>query len=70
MLGPGPRSEFQTIATRTQGVFFSEHVPCLAEQTNKLTVVHSLLHKDNGHPGAAYRGGPRPPVSAGHEPGG
>jgi hypothetical protein len=49
------RGEFRTIATNTPGIFFSEHVPCLAAQADKLTVVRSLTHGDNGHPSAAYQ---------------
>jgi hypothetical protein len=48
------RGEFKTIATKVPGIFFSEHVPCLAGVADKLTVVRSLAHKDNGHPSAAY----------------
>ncbi len=48
------RGAFRTIATRVPGIQFSEHVPCLARQADKFTVVRSLTHKDNGHPSAAY----------------
>jgi hypothetical protein len=48
------RGQFSSIATRVPGIFFSEHVPCLAAQADKLTVVRSLTHRDNGHPSAAY----------------
>jgi len=48
------RGEFSTIATRVSGICFSQHVPCLAAQADKLTVVRSLVHRDNGHPSAAY----------------
>jgi hypothetical protein len=48
------RGEFRTVSTRVPGIFFSQHVPCLAQQADKLTVVRSLTHKDNGHPSAGY----------------
>ena len=48
------RGEFSTIATTANGIFFGEHVPCLAGQADKLTVVRSLVHRDQGHPSAAY----------------
>jgi hypothetical protein len=48
------RGEFSTISTRVSGMFFSQHVPCLAAQADRLVVVRSLVHRDNGHPSAAY----------------
>lgn len=48
------RGEFRTISTRVPGIQFGEHVPCLARAADKLTIVRSLTHKDNGHPSAAY----------------
>ena len=48
------RGEFRTVATNVPGIFFSQHVPCLARQADKFTVVRSLTHKDNGHPSAFY----------------
>jgi uncharacterized protein (DUF1501 family) len=49
------RGEFGTIATRASGVQFSDQVPRLAEQADKLVVVRSLTHGDHGHPSAAYQ---------------
>ncbi len=48
------RGTFRTISTKVPGITFSEHVPCLANVADKLTVVRSLTHKDTGHPSAAY----------------
>ena len=48
------RGEFGTIATRVPSLRFSEHVAGLAAVADRLTVVRSLTHKDNGHPSAAY----------------
>jgi hypothetical protein len=48
------RGTFGTIATRVPGIFFTEHVSELAAVADKLTVVRSLTHRDNGHPSAAY----------------
>jgi hypothetical protein len=36
------------------GIHFSEHVPNLAAQADKLTIIRSLTHRDTGHPSAAY----------------
>ncbi len=49
------RGEFRTIATRAPGIHFGQHVPCLADQADKLTVIRSLTHQDTGHPSAAYQ---------------
>ncbi len=48
------RGEFGVIPTRVPGIHFSQHVPCLAAQADKFTIVRSLTHRDNGHPSAAY----------------
>jgi hypothetical protein len=55
------RGEFRAIPTRVPGLFFGEHVPLLAAHADKLTVVRSLAHRDNGHPSAAYE------MSTGHQ---
>src|SRR5262249_22075530 len=48
------RGSFETIATRVPGIWFTEHVSQLARVADKLTIVRSLAHRDNGHPSAAY----------------
>ena len=48
------RGEFNTLATSVPGITFSDRVPRLAGVVDKLTVVRSLTHRDNGHPSAAY----------------
>jgi len=48
------RGVFQTIATRTPGVFFSEHCRKSAQITDKFTVVRSHSHTDNGHSTGYY----------------
>jgi hypothetical protein len=49
------RGEFRPIATAVPGMQFSEHLPKLARQADKLLVVRSLSHKDTGHPSGAYQ---------------
>lgn len=49
------RGEFSPIATATPGVQFSEHLPLLAQHSEKLAVVRSLHHTVGGHGGALYR---------------
>lgn len=48
------RGEFQPISTSAPGMLFSEHLPRLARCADKLCIVRSLSHKDNGHPSGAY----------------
>lgn len=43
------RGEFQPIATRTPGLFITEHFPQLAQQTHRLAVVRSMTHDDPAH---------------------
>ncbi|WP_397569361.1 DUF1501 domain-containing protein [Schlesneria sp. T3-172] len=56
------RGAFQTIATKTPGVFFSEHCRKSAEITDKFTVVRSHSHTDNGHSTGYYY------LMTGHKP--
>ena len=49
------RGEFRAIATAVPGMRVSEHLPRLARIADKLLVVRSLSHKDNGHPSGAYQ---------------
>lgn len=43
------RGEFDTIATRTPGVFFSEHVERLADVSDKSTLIRSICHNQQNH---------------------
>lgn len=43
------RGEFDPIATRTPGVFISEHLPLLAARSDKWALVRSLSHSWNEH---------------------
>ena len=44
----GIRGEFQPIATRTPGVQICEHLPMLAERSERWALVRSLTHPFNG----------------------
>jgi hypothetical protein len=46
---PEIRGEFGTIATRTPGVRICEHLPLLAQRSNKWALVRSLTHPTNAH---------------------
>ncbi|HEV2947504.1 MAG TPA: DUF1501 domain-containing protein [Gemmataceae bacterium] len=43
------RGEFRPIATRTPGMWISEHLPRLAERSHLFALVRSLTHPFNGH---------------------
>ena len=45
----GVRGEFQPIATRTTGVQICEHLPMLAERSERWTLLRSLTHTNNDH---------------------
>ena len=49
------RGEFKPIATKTPGVFISEHFPLLAQQTHRLAIVRSMTHDDPAHLSTAHR---------------
>jgi hypothetical protein len=49
------RGRFQPIATRTPGIFISEHFPRLAQQTHRLGVIRSMTHDDPAHLSTAHR---------------
>src|SRR5437899_1704529 len=51
---PEVRGEFRPIATATPGVFFSEHMPLLASQSNRLAVIRSIHHDDSAHGRGMY----------------
>lgn len=46
---PGIRGEFQAIGTSTPGVLISEHLPLLAQRSEKWALLRSLTHPDNEH---------------------
>ena len=48
------RGPFQTIPTKTPGVFFTEHCRECAKISHKFTVVRSHSHADNGHTTGYY----------------
>ncbi|MEZ6142784.1 MAG: DUF1501 domain-containing protein [Zavarzinella sp.] len=48
------RGEFQSIATSTPGVRFSEHLPRTAQLAHRLCVVRSMSHDDLDHGSACY----------------
>lgn len=43
------RGEFQPIPTGVPGIRISEHLPGLAKRMERLAIVRSLTHKNNGH---------------------
>lgn len=43
------RGELGTVATRTPGVYFSEHLPKLAAMSDKIAVVRSVQHNQGNH---------------------
>jgi hypothetical protein len=48
------RGEFQPIQTAVPGLLLCEHFRELAKQTDKLTIVRSMHHRDSGHGSALY----------------
>lgn len=63
------RGEFSTISTKIPGVQFSDHMPRLAEISNRLAVVRSVTHNESAHQrGSIYMvEGRRPPRETGVE---
>src|SRR5438270_13901031 len=53
---PGTKTggEFKAIDTRIKGLKFSEHLPRVAEQADKLAVIRSMTTKEGNHDRAAY----------------
>ena len=53
---PGTKTggEFKAIDTRIKGAQFSEHLPLIAEQADKLAVIRSMTSKEGNHDRAAY----------------
>jgi hypothetical protein len=48
------RGEFQPIATSVPGLSITEHLPRLAAQAKRYTVIRSVTHRDNDHAIGAY----------------
>ena len=48
------RGEFQPIATRTPGIRMCEHLPLLAQRTDKYALVRSVATASNGHEEACH----------------
>ena len=46
--------EFSPIATATPGIHISEHMPRLAQQTDKLAIIRSIHHDDAAHGRGMY----------------
>ena len=59
------RGIFNPISTATPGIFVSEHIPLLAQQTEKLAIVRSIHHTDSAHGRGMYWNmtGHKPPAS-------
>lgn len=43
------RGEFKPIATKTPGIQICEHLPLLAQRTDKLAIIRSMTHTDVNH---------------------
>jgi Protein of unknown function (DUF1501) len=50
----GIRGEFGVVRTRTPGALFGEHIPLLAERTDRFTVVRTCTQSSTHHQSAAY----------------
>jgi len=50
----GIRGAFRPIATSVPGLRVCEHLPCLARQARRFTLLRSLSHRDNNHASATY----------------
>src|SRR2546423_215556 len=48
------RGEFGTIATRLPGIRFSDHVPLLARDADRYTLLRSVCHRETDHGVGAY----------------
>ena len=48
------RGTFRPTATRVPGVHISEHLPRMAAQADKYTIIRSMRHNNGNHPAAAY----------------
>lgn len=53
--GPGDfKGEFDPIATRTPGIQICEHMPLLAQRSDRWSLVRSLSHNNNDHAAGTY----------------
>lgn len=43
------RGEFKPLETRVSGIRYAEHLPRLAALADRLTVIRSMAHRNNGH---------------------
>jgi hypothetical protein len=50
----GIRGEFQPIATNVPGIEITEHLPLLARQADKYSIIRSLTHGDSSHGSASH----------------
>ena len=48
------KGEFNPIATRTPGIQICEHMPLLAQRSERWSLLRSLTHNNNGHDAATY----------------
>ena len=48
------RGEFSPISTRVPGLFFTEHMPGIANAADRFTVLRSMAHEDLDHGSAVY----------------
>ena len=48
------RGSFGTINTATPGYRVSEHIPLMAQQTEKLAIIRSMHHSDSAHGRGMY----------------
>lgn len=48
------KGEFNPIATSTSGIQICEHMPLLAQRSERWALVRSLTHNNNGHDSATY----------------
>jgi hypothetical protein len=48
------RGEFKSIATNVPGIRVCEHLPQVAKQVDKFSIVRSLSHQDFNHPSGVY----------------
>lgn len=48
------KGEFNPISTRTPGIRICEHMPRLAQRSDRWALVRSLSHNNNGHDAATY----------------
>jgi hypothetical protein len=53
----------KTIPTNVDGILINEHLPMLAQQADKFSIIRSMTHGINAHETASYL------VQTGHEPG-